>query len=156
MEKMAQGNESLNKKQSLPFQRWYHACCSFSIDFCASSSTCYIVIVVKLPSLMIICSFSFRFCISSSSSCCSAKASWECLEIAELSSGGLEMAIAAYHYWGELIYHLSGTDLLQTIFELRPSVLKSFPPHAAKMQQFLLLLVTGQHISLYQDMPLTL
>ena len=34
------------------------------------------------------------------------------LEIAALSSGGLEMAIAAYHSWGELIYHLFGTDFL--------------------------------------------
>ena len=91
--------------------------CYLSIDFCASSSSCCCIMVANSPSLMIIYSFFSRFCISSSSSLCSAKVRWACLEISALSSGGLEMAITAYHSWGELIYHLFGTYLLQYIFD---------------------------------------
>ena len=92
--------------------------CSFPINFCAlSSSWCYLI-VANLPSLMIMSFFLSRFCTSSSSSYCSAKASWASLDIAELSSDGLEMAIAAYNPWGELINHLFRTDLLISIFVL--------------------------------------
>ena len=103
--------------KSFPVKVDVMARCSFSIDFCASSSSYCCIIVAKLPSLMIIYSFFSRLCISSSSSCCNAKAIWASLEIAALSSSGLDMAIAVYHSWGELIYHLFGTDFLRYIFD---------------------------------------
>ena len=114
---MVQEKETLNKKQSLTCRRWCHVYCSFYIYFCASSSSCCCIIVVNSPSLVIICSLFSRFCTSTSSSSCRAKASWESLEIAALSSGRLDMKIAAYHSWGELIYHLFGADLLWYIFD---------------------------------------
>ena len=92
--------------------------CSFSIDFYVSSSSCCCIIAANSSSLMIICSFFSRFCTSYSSSLCSVKAIWEYLEISALYSGGIEMAISAYHYWGYLIYHFFGTDLLRSIFNL--------------------------------------
>ena len=73
------------------------ACYSSSINFCAFFSSWCCIIVASLPSPMIICSFYSRFCTSSSSSCWSTKASWSSL--------------------GDLIYHLFGTDLLQSIFD---------------------------------------
>ena len=108
---MVQGNDTLNEKQSLTCRRWCHT------NFCASYSSCCCIIVAKYPSLMIICYFFSRFCTSSYLSCCSSKESWTSLEIAALSSCGLEMAISAYNSWGELIYHFFGTDLLQSIFD---------------------------------------
>ena len=74
--------------------------------------------MAKSPSFIIICSFFYRLCTLSSSSCCSAKASWEYLKMSTLSSGGLEMSIADYHSWGELIYHLFLTYVLRSIFNL--------------------------------------
>ena len=116
----------------------YMAWCTLSIDLCALSSSSCCTIVANLPSLMIICSFFSRFCTSSFSSHCSSKPSWESLEISVLSSGGIDMAIAAYNSWGELIYHLFGTDLLRSIFILFwPSVSKSCPHCAATMRQVL-------------------
>ena len=73
------------------------SCCSFSINFYASSSSLCFIIVAVLPSLMIICYFSSRFCTSFSSSRCSAKAIWESL--------------------GDMIYHFFGTYLLRYIFD---------------------------------------
>ena len=96
--------------------------CSFPIYFCASTSSCCCIVVASSPSLMIIFSFSYIFCTSSSSSRCSAKVIWVSLEIAVLSSCGIEMEIAAYHPWRELIYHLFRTDFLQSIFDLILSV----------------------------------
>ena len=93
-----------------------------TINIYHSSSSCCYIIVEKFPSLIIICSFFSRFCTSPPSSRCSAKASWASLEIAVLSSGGIYMAIFAYNPWGELIYHFSGTDLLQSIFNLFSTV----------------------------------
>ena len=91
---------------------------SFSVCFFTSSSSCCCIIVEKLPSLMIICYFLSILCTASSSSRCSAKVRWAYLEIYALPSGGIEMAISAYNYWGELIRHLFGTDLLRSIFDL--------------------------------------
>ena len=91
------------------------ACCYFSINFCALSSSCCCIIVANLPSLVIMFSFLSRFLTSSSSSHCSAKSRWSSLEIYVLSFGGLEIAISAYHSWGELIYHLFRTDFLRSI-----------------------------------------
>ena len=92
--------------------------CSFSINLCASSSSCCCIIVASSTSLMIIFSFFTIFWTSSSSSPCSTKVSWSSLETDMLSSGGIEMAIAAYHSLWELIYHFFGTDLLGSIFDL--------------------------------------
>ena len=39
-----------------------------------------------------------------------------------LSSGRLDMAIAAYHSLIDLIYHLFGTDFLRSTFDLFSSV----------------------------------
>ena len=72
-------------------------CCYFSINLRALSSSCCCIIVASSTSLIIICYLSSRLCTSSSSSCCSSKASWASL--------------------GELIYHLFGTDFLQSIFD---------------------------------------
>ena len=91
--------------------------CFFSVDFWDSYSSCCCIIVANSPSLIIIFSFFYIFCTFSSSSCCSSKASWGYLEIVGLSSGGIDMAIAAYHSWGDLIYYFFGTDLLQSIFD---------------------------------------
>ena len=91
--------------------------CSFSINFCSSSSSCCCIMSENSPSLMIICSFFSRFFTFYSSIWYRAKASWASLEIAALSSGELDMTIAAYHFWGELIYHLLRTYLLQSIFD---------------------------------------
>ena len=106
---------------------------------------------------MIICSFFSRFCTSSPSSRCSAKARWVSLEIAALSSGGIDMEIAAYHSWGELIYHLFGTYLLQSIFDLFSTV--SFEKFSSlcciNAAGIAPLLVAGQHLSRYQAVPLT-
>ena len=82
---------------------------SFSINFCASSSYFFCIIVEKYPYLMLICYFFSILFTSSSSSCCSAKTIWEYLEIFKLSSGVIES-------WGWLIYHLFGTDFLLSIF----------------------------------------
>ena len=87
--------------------------CYFSI----SSSSCCCIIVENLTLLMIICSFLSISCTYSYLSCCSAKASWAYLDITALSSGVIDIAIAAYHSWGELIYHLFGTYFLQYIFD---------------------------------------
>ena len=131
--------------------------CSFCINFYAYPSSCCCIIVAKLSTLIIICSFFSIFCTSSSSSCYSSKVSWVSLEIAVLSSGGLEMEIAAYHSWRELIYHLFGTDLLQSIFGLFLSVsfekLSSWCCNNAAM--IALLSVEGEHISRYPAVPLT-
>ena len=132
--------------------------CSFSINICSSSSSCCCIIVENYPSLMIICSFLSRFCTSSSSIRCSAKASWASLEMSVLSYGGLDMAIAAYNSWGELIYHLSGTDLLRSIFVLFLAVsFKTLPSlccnNATRIES---LSVAGQYILSYRAVPLTL
>ena len=70
---------------------------SFSIDFCASSSSCYCIIVESSSSIMIICSFASRFFTSFSSSRCSTKASWASL--------------------GELICHFSERICCDLIFD---------------------------------------
>ena len=131
--------------------------CSFSINFCAYSSSCCCIIVEKLPPLIIICSFLSRFCTSSYSSRCIAKASWVSLEISRLSSGGLEMEIAAYHSWGDLIYHLFKTDFLRSIFDLFSSV--SFEKLASwccnNAATIASLSVAGEHLLRYWDVPLT-
>ena len=131
--------------------------CYFSIDFCASPSSCCCIIAANSPSLMIIFSFFSRFCTSLSSSHCSNKASRAALAIAMLSSGGIDMAITAYNSWGELIHHLFGTDLLRSIFVLLLSVsfemLSSlFCNNAARIAS---LSVAGQHLSIYQAVPFT-
>ena len=74
-----------------------------------------------------------------------------------LSYGGLEMAIAAYHSWGELIYHLFGTDLLQSIFDLFSTVIFKnlsswFWNNVAMIAS---LSLAGQHILIYMAVPLT-
>ena len=131
--------------------------CYFSIDFCASSSSCCCIIVANLPSLMIICSFFSRFCTSSSSSHCSSKASWASLGIAVLSSGGIDMAIAAYNYWRELIYKISGTDLLRSILVLFLAV--SFKKLSSlcwkNAARIVSLSVAGQQLSRYRAVSLT-
>ena len=130
--------------------------CSFFINFCASYSSCCCIIVVKYPSLIIIWSFFSRFCTSSSSSRCSAKAIWVYLEIAVLSSGGLDMEITAYNSWRELIYHFFGTDLLQSIFDLFLSVsFKKLSSWFCNNEAMIAsLLVAGQQLSIYWDVPL--
>ena len=102
--------------KSFPVVVYDMALCSFSINFCALSSSCCCIIVANSPSLMIIFSFFSRFWTSSSSSHFRVKASWASLHIAVLSFGGLDMSIAEYNYWGELIYHFFWTDLLRSIF----------------------------------------
>ena len=106
---------------------------------------------------MIICSFFSRFCTLSSSSHCTAKASWVSLEIAALSSGGIEMAITDYHSWREQIYHLLRTDLLQSIFDLFLSVsfekLSSWCCKNAAM--IASLLVAGEQLFRYWTVSLT-
>ena len=67
--------------------------CSFSVYFWSLSSYCCCIIVASFPYLMSICSFSSIFCTSISSSRCSFKVIWSSLEIAELSSGGIETEI---------------------------------------------------------------
>ena len=69
----------------------------FSVNLCASYSSCCCIILASSTSLIIICSFSYILCASSFSSHCSAKASRASL--------------------GELIYHLFGTDFLWSIFD---------------------------------------
>ena len=103
--------------------------CYFYINFYASSSSCCCIIVENSTSLMIMFSFFSRFCISYSSSHCSTKAIWASLDISVLSSGGLEMEMAAYISWGELIYHFFGTDLLRSILVLFPAI--SFKPFSS-------------------------
>ena len=110
------------RTKAFPVGVYYKARCYFSINFCDWSSSCCCIIVVKSPPLMIICYFFSRFCTSSFSRRCSAKASWVSLVISALSSGGLYMAVAAYHPQREMIYHLLRTDLLRSIFDLFLSV----------------------------------
>ena len=133
-------------------------CCSFSIDFCVSSFSCYFIIVANSPSLMIICSFFSRFYTSSYSSFCSNKAIWASLEISVFSSGGIDMEIFAYHSWGELIYHWFVTDLLQSIFDLFFTV--SFEELSSlccnNAESITPLSVAGQHFSIYLALTLTL
>ena len=129
------------------------ACCSFSIDFCASSSSWCCIIVANSPSLMIICSFFFRLCTSSYSSHCSVKVSWESLEISVLSSGGLDMAIAAYNSWGELIYILIGTYLLRSILTVSFEQLSS--SGCNNVARIASLSVAGQKLLRCWDVPLT-
>ena len=135
----------------------FMARCSFPIDFCASSSSCCCIIVAKLPSLIIMFSFFSRFCTSSSSSNYSAKATWASLEIALLSSNGLEMAIVSYHSWGELIYNFFGTDLLISIFVLFSAV--SFEKFSSlccsNAERIASLLVAGQRLLRHRAVPLT-
>ena len=130
--------------------------CSFSINFCASSSSWCCIIVEKLPYLMVICSFFSRFCNSSSLSRCSANASWASLETV-LTSGGIDMAIAAYHSWGELIYHFFGTDLLRSIFNLFLTVSfeKLSSSCCSNTAIIASLSVAGEHLSRYSDVPFT-
>ena len=131
---MVQGKDTPNRKQNPPVGVDVMASCSFSIYFCASSSSCCCIIVSSSPSLIIIFSFFFRFYTSSSSSRFSSNASWASLEISALYSGGIEMEIADYHSWVEMIYHLFGTDfcsLFLTYFW--PSVLNSCTTGAAKI-----------------------
>ena len=146
------------RSKALPVAIDDMAHCSFSINFCAYSSSCCCIIVAKLPSLIIICSFLSRFCTSSSSTRCSAKARRLSLEITALFSGGLDMAIAAYHHWRELIYHLFRMDLLRSIFDLFSSVgfekLSSWCCNNVTI--IASLSVAGEHLSRYRAVPLTL
>ena len=132
-------------------------CCSFSINFCASSSSWCCIILEKPPSLIIICSFYSGLYTSSSSSHCSAKVIWVSLEIATLPYGGIEMEIDAYHSWRELIYHLFRTDLLQSIFDLFSSV--SFENLLSwccnNVAMIVSSSVSGEHLLIYQAVPLT-
>ena len=140
------------RSKAFPVGVDFMARCSLSIYLCALSSSFYCIIVVKSPSLMIICSLFSRLLTSSSSSHCSNKASWASLEIAVLSSGWIYMAITAYHSWGDLIYHLLGTDLLRSIFGLFLAV--SFETLSSlcynNLLRIPLLSVAGQRLSRYQ------
>ena len=92
--------------------------CSFYIDFCASSSSCCCTMAESLPSLVIICYFSSRFCTSSSSIRYSAKKSWSFLEIAVLSSCGLEIAITpiiSEESWSNIFLERICCDIFLTI-----------------------------------------
>ena len=67
------------------------------------------------------------------------------------------MAIAAYHSWGELIYHLFVTDLLRSIFNLFSTVSfkklsSSCCNNAARIALFS---VAGEYILRYRAVPLT-
>ena len=131
--------------------------CSLFIYFCTVSSSCCCIIVTHSPPLVIMIFLFSRFCTSSSSSHCSNKASREYLEIAVLNSGGIDMAISAYHSWGELIYHLFGTDLLRSIFDLISAISfkklsSSWCNNAAGIVS---LSVAGQRLSRYWAVPLT-
>ena len=68
------------------------------------------------------------------------------------------MAIAAYNSWGELIYHLSKTDMLRSIFVLFLAIISKTLSslcynNAARIES---LLVAGQHLLIYRAVPLTL
>ena len=132
LKKMVQGKDTMNNKKSPPCRRLYHGRCSFSMDFCASSSYCCCIIVASSPSLMIICPFSSRLCTFSSSSCCSTKARWESLYIVVLSYGGIEMAIGpiiSEERWSTICSERIYCNLFLTVsFE-------TFPPHAATMRR---------------------
>ena len=145
------------RSKAFPVEVDAMARCSLSINFYASSSSCCCIIVASSPSLTIICSFFSIFFTSTSSSWCSAKASWASPEIAALYSGGIEVAIAAYHSWEDLIYHLFGTYLLQSIFDLFLTVSfkklsSSCCNNAARIASFL---VAGQQLLIYRAVPLT-
>ena len=82
---------------------------------------------------------------------------WSSLEIAVLSYGGLYMTIAAYHSWGELIYHLFGTALLRSIFVLfsAVSVEKLSLLCCNNSARIASLSVAVQRLSRYRAVPLT-
>ena len=154
---MVQGKDTLNEKHILTFRRWFRGPLFFLHQFPRFVLLFLLHHSGKYPSLMIICSLFSILYTPSSSSCFSAKASWAYLEISALPSGGLEIVIADYHSGGELIYHLSGADLLRYIFDLFPTVsfekLSSLCWNNAAM--IASLSVAGEHISRYQAVPLT-
>ena len=94
------------------------ACYSFSIYFCALSSSLCCIILASSLSLILICYFSSRFCTSSSSSRCSTKSSWAYLEIAKLSSSGIEMEIVPIIYeesWYTICSEQSCCNIFSTV-----------------------------------------
>ena len=110
--KMVQGKDALNEKKIIPCRRWRRGMLFFIHRFLR-----FVPILLWHHSRKLsiphdnVSSFS-RFCTSSSSSHYSTKSIWASLEISMLSSGGIEMAIAAYNSRGMLIYHLLWMDLL--------------------------------------------
>ena len=117
-EKLCKERISWTRSKDFPVGIYIMSSCYFSIYFCSYSSSCYCIIVASSPYLMIICSLSPIFYTSSSSSCCSAKASWAYLEIAVLSSGGIEMVITPIspeEIWSIIFYERVFCDLFSNV-----------------------------------------
>ena len=154
---MVQEKDTLNKKQSLPCLCWCHGLLFFLHQFLRlvllfllhhsgklAIPHGHLFLLIQILHIVL-----FK--------CCSAKAIWVSLEISLLSSSGLEMEIATYHSWGELIYHLLGTDLLRSIFNLFSTICfeklsSSWCKNTARIAFFT---VGGQHLSIYPAVPLT-
>ena len=158
LNKMVQGKDTLNKNQILTCRSWWHGPLFFLHQFLRLVLLFLLYHrVAKLPSLIIICSFFYRFCTSSSSSRWSAKVSCIYLEISALSSGGIDMSIAVYHSWRELIYHLFRTDLLRSIFDLFLSVIFEILSSwcCNNVAMIVSLSVAGEHHLRYRTVTLT-
>ena len=156
--KIVQGKNTLNKNQILPCQGWWHGLLFFLRRFLKlvlllmlyhsgkiAIPRYHMFLLLQILHLVL-----FKLL--------QLKAAWVSLEISVLSSGVLETEISAYHSWRELIYHLFGTDLLRSIFDLFPSVSfeKLFSLCCINAEMIASLSLASEKLSIYQAVPMTL
>ena len=154
LKKMEQGKDTLNNNQNIPCQSWWHGPMFFIHIF-----MCLVLLLLLYHNGKITIHHYHLFLLLHNLHLFLFKSLQRQVEliISGDSRGGLEMAIIAYHFWREMMYHLFGTYLLWSIFDLFLSV--SFEQLSSwccnNMSIFAWLSVVGEQILRYWAVTLT-